>query len=1554
MHFKSSSLANQQLLVDSFWSTIKPISNQITKKISYYLSTKGSNMKLRTQVALSNILERSKAVVLGSFKHVMKTVAVATIIFGTLIIPMTTAFTQSLPLVSIEGGGAVSEGVQAEFTVKIDETDTKRIEPLVVSLSVSEGATNFISEFPATTVLIPSGESSATILVSTTNNKLADGNNGIIMAILEPGIGYELGTDTSASVSVHDNAGIPELSITGDYTINEGKNVEAVFTIHASAKPSTDSIAIDYTPTSKNYLANEVSAVKVENHSLTFSGSTTYAASLPILINNDELSEPDGQISVTLHPKDNYTVAASPKHKAVVQILDDDALPAITFKDFKPKNAFAGPAFGFADTGFSLFEEGVGAAEIGVIAGGVVAAAAVVTTAVVLSTGETSPSGSPGDNNPGDSTPDPIIPEVSIESTYSVQEDSGANDANGVVVTLSEASDQVITINYAFNEGVTNPATRTGGGLDYTATDGTLTLMPDEETGLTATTMFIPFSIIDDNIDEYNETFTITLTIPDDNATLTEIQQSITSTVTIDDNDEVIASIEPDPFSAPENSVANESRGDDGLAVTLSVVSTKEINVNYSFGASTDTATKGTDYTATEGTLTFLPDQNGLTVTSMLIPFTIIRDAIIDEDETFTITLTIPDDNATFTPNQDGSVPTSISSTITIKDVEPLPMLSFGSIGNLTPNTYDVAGTEHQDGARINFGLKSTKNTNTPLTVEYHLIESGGAFIGNFIDSNPNGNNEEGRNKTRDVTFSFDNEIGYYNLFRIPIVSTNSRCSTITMTLVKTKDYDLGSMNNKTVEVKLGGEGLGDFCDDPIPNASFGSATLNVSESSGDNRILVTLDAQTPQIVKVNYAFSSEGQTYQAEGDGIDYTAASGSTLTFTPLSTGITSANTSMAISFSINDDSIPEEDEKFTITLSVPDDGNVELGTHSTVTVTIEDDDPAPLDPQASEITTTQPIRGFSQSDASIESANAPAINLPKILVVAEAQSVDEGDPVLFNVSGNDDLRNEMFVQYMFVPEGDFFSNLKPDVKTVVLSATRKVVRIGISTIDDNLAEQDGALTLSLLDGNSYILSEQNSTRVVISDLADRQRRIAEITTATQDILPEMTGQIASNTLGIASERIDQAYSVSGGLSTFSYDGNEDPTSILTASGEAINTDSMTIREVLGSSSFAISLYPESQGTNLATIWGIGDYSNTTSKDRTNTRSWDSDVFTGHLGIDTKIGQGLLVGISAAVTESDIEHSGSTEAELMFKSRSTTLNPYFGWDSSNTQLRAIIGYGAGEIDIDQTNYELQTVSNSYQTIGVTANNRIYSSDRILVGGKSELSLTGLSWYGRQNIIGVEGLINSMQIDASHYRIGLNGSHTHNLVNNSTLNPTISVGLHGDGIDDLSTIGIEIGSGINFTAPVGLSIISNSNIFMVEQGEIENWTLSGTLNFDHGNDQLGTIIEISPSYGQKQGTNSHSLWSNDIHESAIGTNQYMNGAKLESMLGFGMEIIDGTSRLKPFGSISFSEESGNNYDLGTEINIGSHMKFNLIGTQTIDSTRDDSHKVNLIGTYNW
>ena len=144
--------------------------------------------------------------------------------------------------------------------------------------------------------------------------------------------------------------------------------------------------------------------------------------------------------------------------------------------------------------------------------------------------------------------------------------------------------------------------------------------------------------------------------------------------------------------------------------------------------------------------------------------------------------------------------------------------------------------------------------------------------------------------------------------------------------------------------------------------------------------------------------------------------------------------------------------------------------------------------------------------------------------------------------------------------------------------------------------------ALTLTLLDGQTYDLTDQSIARVAISDSADRQQRVEDISSAAQDIQAEMTGALGARTLGFTSDRISNAFVSKGVASTFMYNGKQDLTELIEVGGDAINGNSMTLREVLGSSSFAISLFPETDGPSMATIWGLGDYRDLKSTEGSN----------------------------------------------------------------------------------------------------------------------------------------------------------------------------------------------------------------------------------------------------------------------------------------------------------------------------------------------------------------
>jgi hypothetical protein len=203
-------------------------------------------------------------------------------------------------------------------------------------------------------------------------------------------------------------------------------------------------------------------------------------------------------------------------------------------------------------------------------------------------------------------------------ATYSVNEGNGS-----VTITVSRSgiTTGTLTVHYATGDGTAVA------GLDYTATNGTLTF----NSGDTSETLTVP--ILNDGQAEGNETINLVLSNPTGGAVL---GTPATAVVTIVDSSSQPGQLQ---FSTSTYSVA-ESGGSATITVTRTGGSAGTVTVHYA--TSNGTALASTDYTSTNGTLTFNPGDTSETFT---IP--ILNDGQTDGNETVNLTLSSPGGGAT-------------------------------------------------------------------------------------------------------------------------------------------------------------------------------------------------------------------------------------------------------------------------------------------------------------------------------------------------------------------------------------------------------------------------------------------------------------------------------------------------------------------------------------------------------------------------------------------------------------------------------------------------------------------------------------------------------------------------------------------------------------------------------------------------------------------------------------------------------------------------------------------------------------------------------------------
>ena len=366
-------------------------------------------------------------------------------------------------------------------------------------------------------------------------------------------------------------------------------------------------------------------------------------------------------------------------------------------------------------------------------------------------------------------------------------------------IVMTGESDSPATVDYATSDDTALAA------ADYEAISGTLTFVPGES----SKTIAVP--LLDDEVHEADETLFLTLASPDG-----AVVDKDAGTGTITDDDEP-------PVLAVADMSASENAGTMAFEVTLRGVAATRVAVDYATADAT--ALAGQDYSATAGTLAFLP---GETTRTIIVP--LLDDALHEMDETFRVTLA----------NPVGAIVADDEATGTITDDDEAATLSVG----------DQSAVESL--GEIVFEISLAGQSAMPVTVEY-------------ATANGTANAQEDYEATTG-TLTFD---------------PGERSQTITVPLLDDAVHEATETFQLELSSPFGanlahGVGTGTITDDdPVPRLTARDATA--SEDAGELTFEIVMTGESDSPATVDYATSDDTALAAA-----DYEAISG-TLTFVP-----------------------------------------------------------------------------------------------------------------------------------------------------------------------------------------------------------------------------------------------------------------------------------------------------------------------------------------------------------------------------------------------------------------------------------------------------------------------------------------------------------------------------------------------------------------------------------------------------------------------------------------------------------------------------------------------
>ena len=787
------------------------------------------------------------------------------------------------------------------FTVNLSAQSGKEV---TVEYDTSGGTAEEGTDYTATdgTLTFSPGDTRKTFSVSIAGDTLDEDTETFSVTLASAGNAGV--TRSTATGTIVDNDPLPALSVANSSAAEDAGTMTFTVTLDPV---SGRQVEVNYATLTTDRTA-EATDYGAASGTLTFAAGET-TKTFPVAIVDDTTDEDNETFTVRISSPTNATVAASDRD-ATGTINDDDPPPGLSINDAsateKDLNETSTMTFTVSLSAASEktievnYETSGGTATEGTdytAKSGKLTFAPSDTTKTfnVTVKGDNNQDSNPAETftvtltsptnaNLTDATGTGTINDdegpsrLSIGDKSVTEGDSGSKNLVFTVELLGDPTDLTITTDWETVEGT--GVTAATAGEDYTTSSGMLTFAPPSR----SETVTVP--ILGDTLDEYDETFTVTLS-NENNADVAKAE----ATATITDNDPLPrASIHSDLNIEQEDGtfklfIATAEEGEDlKVPVTLSEASGRDVVLNY---RTLDPLTRlpvavaGEDYTAADSSITLAAGE-----TLKKIVITTIEDSVSRNPGFLDVLLSLPSSpHATLARARTHA---------SISDDEATPTFSVTS------------ATAAENDGTMSFTVTLTPASGRQTTVQY-ATASGTAT---------QGTDYTGTSGT--LTFA-----------------ANAMSQTITVPLTddsldEADERFTMRLSNPSVHTQLGTSAAnGTITDnDDAPAASVDD--VSVRENAGTLRFPVKLAAESGRTVTLEWSTSDGTATA-----GDDYTAVSGGTITFAP-------GETTKRGAITILQDTLAEQDETFTVALASADSTADTAG--ATGTVTIEDDEARP----------------------------------------------------------------------------------------------------------------------------------------------------------------------------------------------------------------------------------------------------------------------------------------------------------------------------------------------------------------------------------------------------------------------------------------------------------------------------------------------------------------------------------------------------------------------------------------------------------------------------------
>ena len=963
----------------------------------------------------------------------------------------------------------ITEGTAATFTVTLDRAAAAG--GLTISVGVTESG-SYIAEPAPMTVVIAEGGTTGTLTVSTADDT-TDETDGSITAELNAGVGYTVGTTSTALVTVLDNDD-PVVSISADpTTIIEG--VAATFRVTLSSAAPADGLTISVAVTESGSYIAETAPMTV----FIAGGATT--VTLAVLTDNDDMGERSGSITVRITTGAGYTVGTP--STALVTVLDNDTPAARISAD--PTRITEGEVATFRVTLDSAAPAGGLTVSVDVTESGSYIDGAAPTEVVIAEGATTGTLAVSTEDDSLDESAGSITAELNTGTGYTVGtpntamvtvNDNDIPDPDAPVASIS-ADPTPITEGTAATFTVTLDRAAAAGGLtisvgvtesgSYIAETAPMTVVIAEG----GTTGTLTVSTADDTTDEPAGSITAELNA----GTGYTVGTTSTAMVTVLDNDDPVVSISADPTTIIEGVAAT-------FRVTLSSAAPAD-GLTISVGV-----TESGSYIADLAPMTVFIAGGATTVTLAVLTD---NDDMGERSGSITVRITTGVGYTVGTPSTalvtvfDNDTPAAGISADPTTITEGAAATFRVTLGSAAP----------ADGLTISVGVTESGSYIADLAPETVFIAEGATTVTLAVSTEDDTTDEPAGSITVRITAGAGYTVGTMSTALVTVndddvllVSITADPATITEGTAATFTVALDLVAPAGgLTVSVGVTESGSYIDDLAPETVFiagGATTVTLAVSTDDDAadepdgiITAELNAgagytvgtMSTALVTVNdddvlLASISAGRSPITEGTDATFTVAldrvapaggltisvdvtdSGSYISGSvPETVVIAEGATTVTLTVLTDDDSLDEPAGSITVRITAG--AGYTVGTLSTALVTVNDND----DPSASiSADPTTIIEGVAATFRVTLSSAAPAGGLTISVGVTES--------------------------------GSYIADLAP--MTVFIAGGATTVTLAVLTDNDDMGERSGSITVRITTGAGYTVGTPSTALVTVFD--------------------------------------------------------------------------------------------------------------------------------------------------------------------------------------------------------------------------------------------------------------------------------------------------------------------------------------------------------------------------------------------------------------------------------------------------------------------------------------